>query len=66
MRSQGGDILDAVATLGAQDGLPLPPVKAKKGSVWAPFFASGRLTAADYYRRVVTLHVAAGSTPIDA
>ncbi len=47
--SQGNVIVDAVATLAAQDGLPLPPVKAKKGSVWALFFASGKLIAADYY-----------------
>lgn len=50
--SQGGVIPDLVSRLGALSGMP--PGKrltAKKGSVWALFFAETRLVAADYLER---------------
>jgi len=59
--SQGAVIPPLVASLAQSDGLPLPSVKAKKGSVWALFFRSGRVVAADYYPSV-TGAAAAGRT----
>ncbi len=47
--SQGTVIRDVIATLANEDGLTVPEVAAKKGSVWALFFCRGRLAAADYY-----------------
>ncbi len=52
--SQGTVIPDLVATLAGQDGLALPEIRAKKGSVWALFFRAGELTAADYYPSVTS------------
>jgi phosphohistidine phosphatase SixA/ADP-ribose pyrophosphatase YjhB (NUDIX family) len=51
--SQGAVIPPLVASLAHSDGLPLPSVKAKKGSVWALFFRSSRVVAADYYPSVM-------------
>lgn len=47
--SQGGAIPGMVADLAAADDLDLAAVPAKKGSMWALFFAGPRLIAADYY-----------------
>jgi phosphohistidine phosphatase SixA/ADP-ribose pyrophosphatase YjhB (NUDIX family) len=47
--SQGKVIPDVVARLATHDGLELNDAHARKGSLWALFFASERLTAADYY-----------------
>lgn len=47
--SQGGVIPDLVSRLASASGMPLAKrVEAKKGSVWALFFAETRLVAADY------------------
>jgi 8-oxo-(d)GTP phosphatase len=47
--SQGGAIPGMVAELADADGLDLPEIPAKKGSMWALFFAGTRMIAADYY-----------------
>lgn len=47
--SQGGAIPGMIADLADADGLDLPELPAKKGSMWALFFAGQRLIAADYY-----------------
>jgi 8-oxo-(d)GTP phosphatase len=47
--SQGGVIPTAVAALHVSAGLPLPSIRAKKGSTWVLQFAAGRLIHADYY-----------------
>lgn len=47
--SQGGAIPGMVAELAGADGLALAEVPAKKGSMWALYFADSRLTNADYY-----------------
>lgn len=47
--SQGGVIPTAVASLHASSGLPLPAIRAKKGSTWVLQFAAGLLVHADYY-----------------
>ncbi len=49
--SQGGVIPDLVSRVADGSGLPLRRVEAKKGSVWALFFAAGQLVAADYLPR---------------
>ncbi len=51
MCSQGGVIPDLVSRVADAAGLPLRRVEAKKGSVWALFFAAGHLVAADYLPR---------------
>lgn len=47
--SQGGAIPGIIADLADADGLDLPEVPAKKGSMWALYFSGARLIAADYY-----------------
>lgn len=47
--SQGGAIPGMVDDLADADELDLSEVAAKKGSMWALFFAGSRLIAADYY-----------------
>jgi 8-oxo-dGTP diphosphatase len=47
--SQGGAIPGMVSDLADSDGLDLAEVPAKKGSMWALFFAGSRLIGADYY-----------------
>lgn len=49
--SQGGVIPDLVSRVADGSGLPMRRVEAKKGSVWALFFAAGQLVAADYLPR---------------
>jgi hypothetical protein len=38
-----------IASIAEEDGLHVDNVPAKKGSLWALFFAGGRLAGADYY-----------------
>jgi 8-oxo-dGTP diphosphatase len=47
--SQGGVIPPIITAMSRQDGLPLPEISARKGSVWALSFVDDRLAAADYY-----------------
>jgi broad specificity phosphatase PhoE len=47
--ASGAVIRHLIAALAADGGLWLEEVRAKKGSVWALFFSSCRLAAADYY-----------------
>ena len=50
--SQGGVIPDVLVTLAERDGVELPSVRARKGSVWVLSFADGALVSADYLPRL--------------
>ncbi len=47
--SQGVVVPSLVTAISEASGRDLGPVAAKKGSVWALWFAAGKLVAADYY-----------------
>jgi 8-oxo-dGTP diphosphatase len=47
--SQGDVIPGLVEAIAKQDGLALGKARAKKGSIWALFFANAKLITADYY-----------------
>lgn len=46
--SQGGVIPHLLAALTARDGVPLPALRSRKGSVWVLSFDKGRLAAGSY------------------
>lgn len=52
--ARGSVIRDVMAALGRDDGVALPAVRPRRGSVSALFFHRGRVTGADYYPDLVT------------
>jgi 8-oxo-dGTP diphosphatase len=52
----GAVLQHLLAALADEAGLALPGIPAKKGSVWALFFSTGQLAAADYYAGLSSPH----------